>query len=61
MSDLHKLKATIDSAFERRTQLTPKNLAGELDAAINECIELLDSGRARVAEVKDGRWVVTNG
>ena len=58
MSDFHKLQTTIDSAFERRTELSPKNLPGQVDAAINECIELLDSGRARVAEVKDGRWVV---
>src|SRR5437016_4206549 len=58
MSDFHKLQTTIDSAFERRTELSPKNLPGQVDAAINECMELLDSGRARVAEVKDGRWVV---
>ncbi|MGQ0836137.1 MAG: 2,3,4,5-tetrahydropyridine-2,6-dicarboxylate N-succinyltransferase [Gammaproteobacteria bacterium] len=35
-----------------------KSLDGTLRAAIDECIELLDSGRARIAEPRDGRWVV---
>jgi 2,3,4,5-tetrahydropyridine-2-carboxylate N-succinyltransferase len=56
--DVGKLKSTIDAAFERRAELTPKTVSAELDAAIEECIELLDSGRARVAEKVDGRWVV---
>ena len=58
MTDLEKLKTTIDAAYEGRAQLTPKTLTGELDAAVNECIELLDSGRARVAEPQNGGWVV---
>ena len=58
MTDIEKLKTTIDAAYEGRAQLTPKTLTGELDSAVNECIELLDSGRARVAEPKDGGWVV---
>jgi 2,3,4,5-tetrahydropyridine-2-carboxylate N-succinyltransferase len=55
---VEKLKSTIDAAFERRAELTPKTVPAELNAAIDECIELLDSGRARVAEKLDGRWVV---
>jgi 2,3,4,5-tetrahydropyridine-2-carboxylate N-succinyltransferase len=58
MTDLRKLQTTIDVAWEGRAQLTPANLAGELDAAVNECIELLDSGKARVAEPREGAWVV---
>jgi 2,3,4,5-tetrahydropyridine-2,6-dicarboxylate N-succinyltransferase len=58
MTDIQKLQSAIDSAFARRAELTPKNLPAGLDAAINECIELLDSGRARVAEQREGRWVV---
>ncbi len=58
MTDLERLKTTIDAAYEGRAQLTPKTLTGELDAAVNECIELLDSGRARVAEPQNGGWVV---
>ncbi len=58
MTDLRKLQTVIDAAWEGRAQLTPKTLTGELDAAVNECIALLDSGRARVSEPQDGRWVV---
>jgi 2,3,4,5-tetrahydropyridine-2-carboxylate N-succinyltransferase len=56
--DVGKLKSTIDAAFERRAELTPKTVSADLNAALEECIELLDSGRARVAEKLDGRWVV---
>jgi 2,3,4,5-tetrahydropyridine-2-carboxylate N-succinyltransferase len=56
--DVGKLKSIIDAAFERRAELTPKTVSADLNAAIEECIELLDSGRARVAEKLDGRWVV---
>jgi 2,3,4,5-tetrahydropyridine-2-carboxylate N-succinyltransferase len=56
--DVSKLKSAIDAAFERRAELTPKTVSADLNAAIEECIELLDSGRARVAEKLDGRWVV---
>jgi len=58
MTDSAELQSLIDAAFERRAELTPKNLPTDVAAAIDECIELLDSGRARVAEPKDGRWVV---
>ena len=56
--DLQKLKTTIDAAFERRAELTPRSVPSEVNAAIEECIELLDSGRARVAEKVDGKWIV---
>src|ERR1700736_6733219 len=58
MADIEKLRPLIEAAFERRAELTPKNLPAGLAAAIDECIELLDSGQARVAEPTDGRWVV---
>jgi 2,3,4,5-tetrahydropyridine-2-carboxylate N-succinyltransferase len=58
MADIAKLRPLIEAAFERRTELTPKNLPPDLAAAIDDCIELLDSGAARVAEPRDGRWVV---
>ncbi|MGH8140173.1 MAG: 2,3,4,5-tetrahydropyridine-2,6-dicarboxylate N-succinyltransferase [Steroidobacteraceae bacterium] len=58
MTDLHALQGQIDSAFESRAQLTPATLQPDLAAAIEASIQLLDSGRARVAEPRDGRWVV---
>src|SRR6201992_1227106 len=61
MTDLAKLQSLIDSAFERRAELSPRNLPTDVGAAIDECIELLDSGKARVAEPMDGKWVVNEG
>ncbi|HET9391651.1 MAG TPA: 2,3,4,5-tetrahydropyridine-2,6-dicarboxylate N-succinyltransferase [Steroidobacteraceae bacterium] len=52
------LQTTIEEAFERRAQLAPGAAPAALSAALDEAIELLDSGRARVAEQRDGRWVV---
>ena len=56
--DLQTLRTTIDAAFERRTELTPKNISAAVNEAIEESIALLDSGKARVAEKIDGQWVV---
>jgi 2,3,4,5-tetrahydropyridine-2,6-dicarboxylate N-succinyltransferase len=58
MSDTAALRSVIDAAFERRAGLGPGNLTSELDAALEQCLALLDSGRARVAEPQGGRWVV---
>jgi 2,3,4,5-tetrahydropyridine-2,6-dicarboxylate N-succinyltransferase len=58
MSSLEALQSLIDDAFERRSELTPKNVPHELAVALDECLEALDSGRARVAEKQDGRWIV---
>ena len=52
------LIATIDSAFERRSEFSPQNAPADVRAAVDEAIELLDSGRARVAEKRDGQWQV---
>jgi 2,3,4,5-tetrahydropyridine-2-carboxylate N-succinyltransferase len=52
------LRATVEAAFERRAELTPRNLPRELAEALEECLNLLDSGQVRVAEPRDGGWVV---
>jgi 2,3,4,5-tetrahydropyridine-2-carboxylate N-succinyltransferase len=52
------LRATVEAAFERRAELTPRSLPRELAEALEECLNLLDSGQARVAEPRDGGWVV---
>src|SRR5512142_2981118 len=56
--DLQTLRGIIDGAFERRAELTPKTIPVDVNAAVEESIALLDSGKARVAEPKDGKWVV---
>jgi len=58
VTDLATLAATIDEAFERRADLTARTSPPALRHAIEESIELLDSGRARVAEKRDGQWTV---
>jgi 2,3,4,5-tetrahydropyridine-2-carboxylate N-succinyltransferase len=52
------LQATIDAAFERRAEITPANADRALLQAIEECMELLDTGRARVAEKQGDQWIV---
>jgi 2,3,4,5-tetrahydropyridine-2-carboxylate N-succinyltransferase len=54
------LKRVIETAFERRADLSPTNASPDVAAAIDEALELLDSGRARVAEKRDGHWVVND-
>jgi len=51
------LQRTIDEAFERRSEITPQT-TGEIREAVEEALELLDSGKARVAEKVDGEWIV---
>ncbi|MGH8211022.1 MAG: 2,3,4,5-tetrahydropyridine-2,6-dicarboxylate N-succinyltransferase [Steroidobacteraceae bacterium] len=57
-SDLQALRSTVDAAFERRAELTPKSVPADVNAAIETSIGLLDCGKARVAEKIDGQWVV---
>ncbi|MBS0001877.1 MAG: 2,3,4,5-tetrahydropyridine-2,6-dicarboxylate N-succinyltransferase [Thioalkalivibrio sp.] len=55
MSDL---RAVIEAAFERRTQITPRNVETPVKDAVRETIEQLDRGSLRVAEKVDGQWLV---
>src|SRR5512144_845218 len=53
-----KLASIIDQAFEGRDKIGPKT-KGAVRKAVNAALELLDSGKARVAERKpDGQWQV---
>ncbi len=52
------LQSLIDSAFERRSEFSPKNAPADVRDAVNEAIGLLDAGKARVAEKVDGKWQV---
>ncbi len=55
MSDIIQI---IDEAFEQRADITPRNVNTQVRDAVMETIERLDSGEIRVAEKKDGDWVV---
>ncbi|MCA1931887.1 2,3,4,5-tetrahydropyridine-2,6-dicarboxylate N-succinyltransferase [Rheinheimera sp.] len=54
MSDL---KSVIEAAFEQRASITPSTVTAEVKTAVTAAIELLDSGKARVAEKIAGEWV----
>jgi 2,3,4,5-tetrahydropyridine-2,6-dicarboxylate N-succinyltransferase len=58
VTDIARLSETINQAFERRAELSAKSAPADVRHAVEESIELLDSGQARVAEKKDGKWVV---
>ncbi len=51
------LKATIDAAFERRDEIGT-DTKGEVREAVEAALDLLDSGKARVAEKQGSGWVV---
>lgn len=53
---LTDLAATIDAAWESRAEIGV-NTKGAVRDAVEQVIELLDSGQARVAEKIDGEWV----
>jgi 2,3,4,5-tetrahydropyridine-2-carboxylate N-succinyltransferase len=54
MSQLEKI---INDAFENRADITPTSVSAEVRSAVEEAINLLDSGQARVAEKTSGEWV----
>ncbi|HEX5277448.1 MAG TPA: 2,3,4,5-tetrahydropyridine-2,6-dicarboxylate N-succinyltransferase, partial [Fluviicoccus sp.] len=48
----------ITQAFEDRLQFSPTNAPQDVRNAVAEALNLLDSGKARVAEKINGEWVV---
>jgi 2,3,4,5-tetrahydropyridine-2-carboxylate N-succinyltransferase len=58
MTDTQQLQTLIEAAFAERAALNPQRHSRELADALDTCLELLDSGRARVAEKRDGQWIV---
>ena len=51
------LKQTIEAAFEKRDEIST-NTKGEVRDAVETTLDLLDSGKARVAEKISGEWQV---
>ena len=52
------LQTTIEQAFEERQKFSPSNTPHEVKQAVAEALTLLDSGEARVAEQRNGEWIV---
>ncbi|MFM8585782.1 MAG: 2,3,4,5-tetrahydropyridine-2,6-dicarboxylate N-succinyltransferase, partial [Gammaproteobacteria bacterium] len=59
-TDHTALRTLIEAAFEQRAEINPKSISRELKVALDEALDLLDSGKARVAEKRDGRWQVND-
>ena len=55
---MHALQSIIDTAFENRASLSPASAPAQIRNAVEEVIAGLDAGTLRVAEKKDGQWVV---
>ncbi|WP_387689335.1 2,3,4,5-tetrahydropyridine-2,6-dicarboxylate N-succinyltransferase [Photorhabdus sp. RM71S] len=54
---MQQLQSIIENAFENRATLTPATVNHETRDAVTQVINLLDSGKLRVAEKIDGQWV----
>jgi 2,3,4,5-tetrahydropyridine-2-carboxylate N-succinyltransferase len=55
---VQELQSLIEDAFERRQDITPSKADPKLREAVLSAIELLDQGHARVAEKREGQWIV---
>jgi 2,3,4,5-tetrahydropyridine-2-carboxylate N-succinyltransferase len=53
---MRNLQSTIETAWERRAELTPRSVSAEIREAVETAVAELDAGRLRVAERTDGRW-----
>ncbi len=55
---MSNLENIINDAFENRADISPSTVSAEIRSAIEEAINMLDAGTARVAEKTSGEWVV---
>ncbi|HRX71675.1 MAG TPA: 2,3,4,5-tetrahydropyridine-2,6-dicarboxylate N-succinyltransferase, partial [Candidatus Competibacteraceae bacterium] len=55
-----ELQRIIENAFERRAELDPATAPAALREAVEETLGLLETGQARVAELRDGAWIVNS-
>jgi 2,3,4,5-tetrahydropyridine-2-carboxylate N-succinyltransferase len=53
-----KLRKAVEAAWEGRADLTPDDAPDGLHSAVQQCIELLETGAARVAEPGPDGWQV---
>jgi 2,3,4,5-tetrahydropyridine-2,6-dicarboxylate N-succinyltransferase len=57
MDQFATLQPTIDSAFERRADLSAAKAPAEVKRAVADVLAALDAGKLRVAEKRGGEWV----
>ena len=58
MNTNSNLRNLIETQFELRADITPATASTELRSALDAALAMLDSGQARVAEKRDGKWIV---
>ena len=55
---MEALKNIIESAWEDRLDFSPERAPGQVSTAVDDCIEMLESGSVRVAEPGPDGWRV---
>ncbi|MDN5848314.1 MAG: 2,3,4,5-tetrahydropyridine-2,6-dicarboxylate N-succinyltransferase, partial [Nitrococcus sp.] len=55
---MEQLRNIIEAAFEQRAELSPRTATPELLDAVAEALDLLDTGKARVAQKINAQWQV---
>ncbi len=55
---MSNIQDTIEKAFEDRASITPDSVNGEVKSAIVDVMRQVDAGELRVAEKKNGEWIV---
>src|SRR5688572_1184827 len=53
----HPLETLVDTAFERRTEISPGSAGPDLLQALDQIVQELNTGRLRVAEKQGDTWV----
>jgi len=55
---MQQLQTLIEAGFRDRAQLTPQNVPADIKQAVSEVVDLLDSGKVRIAEKINKEWHV---
>ncbi|MDP1897086.1 MAG: 2,3,4,5-tetrahydropyridine-2,6-dicarboxylate N-succinyltransferase, partial [Sulfurimicrobium sp.] len=54
---MQELQSIIEEAFERRADITPRNVETKVKDAVDSVLDMLDKGQLRVASKIDGQWI----
>jgi 2,3,4,5-tetrahydropyridine-2-carboxylate N-succinyltransferase len=58
MSSAQQLQMIIEAGFTDRANLSPQNVPSDIKHAVSAVVDMLDSGKARIAEKINGQWHV---
>ena len=57
---MQDIQPIIEQAYERRAEITPRNVETLVREAVQTAIDQLDKGTLRVAEKRQGQWVLND-